>query len=108
MDVRQGWSQQIRSDYIVVRCYSCGRFFKCYGIRDEDRECELFKNRYMEDCCCNECVETDIGCICSPPLTKEEVLEEKKGNVVYPPADIFRKWKASSLKELWIKISEKL
>jgi len=35
----------------------------------------------MEDCCCNECVETDIGCICSPPLTKEEVLEEKRKGV---------------------------
>jgi len=81
MDVRQGWSQQIRSDYIVVRCYNCGRFFKCYGIKDEDRECELFKHHYMEDCCCNECVETDIGCICSPPLTKEEVLEEKRKGV---------------------------
>ena len=112
--MKEGWSQEKRRRYKVVFCHSCSRFFRCYGLTEsakrEGLACSLWLGELERaKCVCKDCLESP-DCIKGEKIQSlEELLaEEKKGNVVYPPADIFRKWKASSLKELWIKISEKL
>ena len=98
MSLEEGWKQEIKRDYVIIRCWSCGEFFKCYGSRTGS--CILFKERKLEDCVCDECYDGgSVDCICSPPISREEVLREKRRGV---PILYDKNWKS----EEWLEAED--